>query len=235
MSFCNTLRRRPSCSGLIPVLLAADGLPFKESELKTHDLAIPIPSQVNPRSLRVIILTPSSLSPEKMDATLSRLQHFESLTGGTDSAIMFPLFPAPSAIGAKNNASEPFPSSLHAFTEAQLLLMEQSINIPILPLSAPSSLPKIISSFISSLNSSLAVSTTMKPVNAAVDVLPYATGNGSMSQEVHIAMTDMFTSMRDVAGMGSGEETRRTLVQKGLAEDEAEDCMQFWVEEWICE
>lgn len=170
-----------------------------------------------------------------MDLTISRLQHFESLTGGTDSAILFPLFPAPGAIGARNNVSEPLPTFLHAFTRAQLLLMDQSISIPILPLSTPSSLPKIISSFITSLNSSLAVSETSKPIIAAVDVLPYATGNGSMSQDVHIAMTDMFTSMRDVAGMGSGEETKRRLVQKGLAEDEAEDCMQFWVEEWICE
>lgn len=56
-----------------------------------------------------------------------------------------------------------------------------------------------------------------------------------MSKGVHIAMTDMFTSMRDVAGVGSGEDTKRKLVQKGLSEDEAEDCMQFWVEEWICE
>lgn len=113
--------------------------------------------------------------------------------------------------------------------------MDQSINIPILPLSTPSSLPKIINSFITSLNTNLTVSATSKPINAAVDVLPYATGNGAMSKGVHIAMTDMFTSMRDVAGMGSGEDTKRKLVQKGLSEDEAEDCMQFWVEEWICE
>ncbi|QDS67790.1 hypothetical protein FKW77_006669 [Venturia effusa] len=207
-------------------------MPLKESELKTHDLAIPISSQRTQRSLRVIILTQSSLTPGKIDSTLSRLQHFESLTGGTDSAIIFPLFPA-ARTGYKT--SEPFPSSIHGFTQAQLLLMEQSINIPILPLSTPTSLPKIISSFITSLNASLTVSATSKPINAAVDVLPYATGNGAMPRDVHIAMTDMFTCMRDVAGMGSGEETKKRLVQQGLAEQEAEDCMQFWVEEWICD
>lgn len=138
-------------------------------------------------------------------------------------------------MASKNNASEPFPTSVHAFTQAQLLLMDHSINIPILPLSTPSSLPNIIGSFIASLNSSLAVSATMKPVNAAMDVLPYATGNGAMSQEAHVAMTDTFTSMREVAGMGSGKETRKRLVQKGLTEDEAENCIQFWAEEWICE
>ncbi|TLD24505.1 hypothetical protein E2P81_ATG11841 [Venturia nashicola] len=235
MSFCNTLRRRPSCSSLFPILLATNDLPFKESELKTHDLAIPISSQGAPRSLRVIILTQSSISPEKIDATLSRLQHFEYLTGGTDSAIIFPLFPVSGPINAKTKASEPFPTALHAFTRTQLFLMDHSINIPILPLSTPCALPKVINSFISSLNSSLAVSAMMKPVNAAVDVLHYATGSGSMPQEVYIAMTDMFTSMRDVAGMGMGEETRSRLIQRGLSEDEAEACMQFWVEEWICE
>lgn len=81
----------------------------------------------------------------------------------------------------------------------------------------------------------MAVSAASKTVNAAIDVLPYATSNGSMSPEMHIAMTDVFSSMRDVAGMGEGEETKKRLVQQGLRDDEADDCMKFWVEEWICE
>jgi hypothetical protein len=48
-------------------------------------------------------------------------------------------------------------------------------------------------------------------------------------------MTDMFTSMRDVAGMGVGDEAIGRLVQGGLHEAEAEDCTQFWVEEWTCD
>lgn len=56
-----------------------------------------------------------------------------------------------------------------------------------------------------------------------------------MTMNVHIAMTDMFTSLRDVAGMGAGEETKRRLRQQGLTNEEAEECMQFWEEEWICE
>ena len=56
-----------------------------------------------------------------------------------------------------------------------------------------------------------------------------------MSQEVHIAMTDMFASMRDVAGVGAGDEAMGRLIQGGLNKDEAEDCTQFWVEEWICD
>jgi hypothetical protein len=113
--------------------------------------------------------------------------------------------------------------------------MDQSINIPILPLSTPNSLPKIINTFITSLNTSLALSAAHEPIIAAIDVLPYATGNGAMSKEVHIAMTDMFTSMRDVAGMGVGDEAIERLVQGGLHEAEAEDCTQFWVEEWTCD
>jgi hypothetical protein len=209
---------------------------FSETELKTHDLIISIPSsESSARSLRLLILTQSSLAPENMETTLSRLQHFESLTGGTDSAIIFPLFGAQSSTGSNNNQPLPFPTPLHAFTQAQLLLMDQLINIPIIPLSTPASLTKVINTFITSLNASLAVSAASQPTSAAVHVLPYATSSGTMSQETRMAMTNMFTCMRDVAEMGVGDEAKEILVRGGVKQDEADDCMQFWAEEWICE
>jgi hypothetical protein len=68
-----------------------------------------------------------------------------------------------------------------------------------------------------------------------MDILPYSTVNGRMTQDTHIAMTDLFTCMGDVAGMGVGEEAVRRLVGGGVKENEAEGCVEFWKEEWVCE
>lgn len=236
--FCSPLIRYHWEVGL-PIRLPIEHHLIKvlsETELKTHDLVIPIPSSASSaRSLCLLILTQSSVTPENMETTLSRLQHFESLTGGTDSAIIFPLFSAQGSMGSTSYQSLPFQTPLHAFTQAQLLLMDQLINIPILPLSTPASLPKVINTFITSLNASLAVSAALQPVSATVHVLPYATSSGTMSRETSMAMTGMFTCMRDLAGMGVGDEAKEILVRGGVKQGEANDCMQFWAEEWICE
>jgi len=56
-----------------------------------------------------------------------------------------------------------------------------------------------------------------------------------MTQDTHIAMTDLFSCLRDVANMGDREGAVRRLVDGGVRQEEAEACVDFWEEEWVCD
>ena len=78
-----------------------------ESQLEAHDIALPLsePSRMNDnqqskRTLRLLLLSPNGMSDTSLPITLSRIQHFASLTGGIDVAIVMLL-----------SASRPFASA----------------------------------------------------------------------------------------------------------------------------
>jgi len=249
MSFDTTLRRRASCSSLVPVLVSSPGLNLRgtyhrladsaqsfhlhtaESSHPTHDLAIPLHNQRHPtqRTLRLLVFTPTTLNPTTHSATLSRIQHFAVLTGGRDIAILFLLTPSPSQ--PTSNPTHPTP--LHAYCALQLALSTVSTSgvshiPPLLPCPSPSSVPTLLKTFTDTLASAPAQTRAVerkRQVNAALDLLPHCTVEAILGEEAGLALMDLSADLRGVVSAALAGDAVARGVDGGVVE--------FWREEWV--
>jgi len=183
------------------------------------------------RWFRIIFLTESTIMQENLQPTLARLQHFDSLTGGVDCAILFLL---PSSISAENvnykeMATSCFATPMHGYAQLQVTLLESNLRIPLLPLMGPASLPRTVQLYTGALN---AKKTTPKQPTAVRDLVPHCTGNAPMKADTFTTITDQFACLRDLADMDE-EEGLENLVEAGLDREEAGNCVEFWEMEWV--
>ncbi|KAK3113284.1 hypothetical protein LTR53_009568 [Teratosphaeriaceae sp. CCFEE 6253] len=212
--FCTTLRRRPSINACVAALTARPGLGLRESRLDTHDIAISLDDGAGPmdggalRCLRLLLLGPSSTDASKLEATLDRIQHFMSLTGGRDLAIAFLLQgPPPSSFTSarqlvdvmgigKGNAT----SGMHAYTLLQATLVERldPSHIPLLPVATLESLPILLQKYVASLSQREPLRGMRKPPTA-LDLLQLCTANPPMPQETAYILSDLFANLRELA------------------------------------
>lgn len=95
-----------------------------------------------------------------------------------------------------------------------------------------SALASVITAFAKSFTSKISPP-PMKPVNAALDVLPYCTTDAPMRQEALVALTDQTTCLRDVASLR--EEDMQRLLEGGMSEEDVGGVLGFWAEEWVVE
>ncbi|KAJ9648387.1 hypothetical protein H2199_001241 [Coniosporium tulheliwenetii] len=205
-----------------------------------------------------------STTPAVLPATLSRIQHFAALTGATDIAIIFllspPVPPTNSTRNGASNSHQPHSaassaSGLHAYHQlsASLLMHADIPSIPLLPLSDLSSLESLLRTYVSALCTPQPAAAPQKLPNAAMELLPFCTTSPPMRQETVIRLTDLFSSLRDLAVVGEvgegvdesgdgrdgrsverAEELVRGLVEL-LGEEEAKAAVEFWKEEWVAE
>lgn len=191
--------------------------------MQTHDISIPFGT----KQYRVLVLTQSSTLDANKAFTLSRVQHFEDLTGGTDSAILF-QHSEPFRDAAKNSmlAQE----MLQSFQNLQYLLLSNDISIPLLYISSPTALCRALQCLTAAEHNSAEPNLPI----AATSVLPYCTVEPPMSQEAFTVLSDMFPCMRSVASM-QREESLWRMVGKGMCETDAEACLEFWKEEYLAE
>ena len=193
-----------------------------ENSLQTHDIAVPLVPHQNGRFHRAIILTQSCTTQSHKAGTLSRVQHFEALGGGTDSSIIFVQMPA--------SSQQCCQQALQAFQDVQFLLLSNSIYIPVLYVASPEALPSAIKTLTSPVSS---IPEPNLPL-AATCVLPYCTDEFPMKAETLTALSDIFPNMRSVASLQREEDTS-ILVAAGMCEAEAEDCVEFWKAEYLAE
>ena len=213
-----------------------------ENDLGTHDLhvtiRIPAHGQTKEQTLRFLILTPSTIASDKVEGTLSRVQRLSSLSGGKFCASIFhlsPFLPPPKPHGPRN-ASVPksaFPTPVHAFNTLQIALHKSHINIPLLPLSAPSALPTLLTTF--SRPFTQVAPLGPKLPNAAMDILPFCTTDAPTRQELLVKVSDVAGSLREVASLGLREDDAARLVEEGMGEEDVDGLLRFWEEEWVVE
>lgn len=84
---CYSLRKRPDWGSFASAVLKANNIKWKETQLDTHDAALPIPGQPH-RVLRAIFLSPSDVGTDDCQNRIQRLFH---LNGGQDVVIVFLL------------------------------------------------------------------------------------------------------------------------------------------------
>ncbi|KAK5674760.1 hypothetical protein LTS10_012496 [Elasticomyces elasticus] len=214
--FCTTLRRRASFSSAIPSLTASTGVKLRESRLNTHDVAIPLGPTGNPTAgaaiaiccVRYLLLAPSSMDKAKIDTTLDRIQHFASLTGGQDLAIVFLLQTPPSTsfaparelLGGASSSTSPATSGMYAYTSLQAILVDRS-DIPYvltLPLANLEGLSNLLHRHSSSTARPLQIKAPTKPPGP-LDMLKLCTSNPPMVQHTAYVLSDLFENLQDLA------------------------------------
>ncbi|EKG22288.1 hypothetical protein MPH_00355 [Macrophomina phaseolina MS6] len=250
--FCSTLRRRASFKALVPTLTANPGLNLRENSLNTHDLAIPLPRQGRAdtaRTLRVLLLCPSSTSPDAFSATLDRVQHFTALNGGLDSIIVFLLDTA-------GDSPPEQPTTLHAYSHLSTsLLADPNIaSIPLIPLASLTSFDAVLKSYISSNSAARAAQMVQakRPdtFNTALDLVPWCVARENTkpldntvpldANQVNL-LTDLFGSLREFAEAAVGNENDRRVKEKVeemkslLGAGVAQDILDFWRDEWYAD
>ncbi|KAM3419678.1 hypothetical protein BST61_g3011 [Cercospora zeina] len=213
--FCNSLRRRPSYASAIPTLLAQanyDHIP--EQLLNTHDIAVPITVETEPRNglprptrhLRFLLLSPSTVADSKLGTTLGRIQHFSFLTT-EPIAIIFLLNPPRNssfqsakqlAEGAAESRTDGVAGTL-AFTKLHAEMVNQADLpcIPILPLHSIDGLPTLLQShaakFVNQKAGQVRSTTTSR------DLMQLCTWRQPMSGFTANVLSDTFDNLRDMA------------------------------------
>lgn len=210
-----------------------------------------------------------------MDTTFKRIQHFASLTGGEDLAIVFLLHRAPvkSFVTAKqlttgHGENDSNVEGIHGYSKLQAEMINHSEvpYIPTLPLCKPEGLADLLKKHFTSL--------TRPPPNhkamaTSFELLQLCTANPPMSQQTAFILTDLFTDLRDLAracssvgsapnsspptarlatsqecdvpelsldmsrqGADSSATHRLKRLRDLVGDQECQDIIDFWQEEW---
>ena len=229
--FCTNLRRRASFASVLPLLISTEGLKLRgeytssrllslpcslptENRLETHDLAIPLTTTLDTngqnhitptRQLRVLLLSPTSISAANLPHTLDRIHHFAGLTGGQDLVIVF-LLSSPARTNA--NASDQTIStntdikSTLAYTHLQASLLPRTDipYIPILPVSNLTNLPELLQKQATALSHRhQQPPTTSNNTSKPLELLELATTEPPMIRETLFFVTDCFANLRELA------------------------------------
>jgi len=167
---------------------------------------------------------------------MARIQHFSALTGGLHSAIFF----LPQSQNSSpqrmplNEVATPLPHPLQPFQDLQLSLVRSNTFIPCFYLATPGSVSGVLKVLTTSI--SLEASNTGPEIpNAGRDLLPYCAIDGPMDQATFTAVSDMFPSLRHLAGLEDGKVGAKRMGMAGIGEQNGEDCLSYWREEWVIE
>ncbi|KAK6004111.1 hypothetical protein QM012_008961 [Aureobasidium pullulans] len=264
--FCTSLRRRSSFASVVPLLAAPSGLAVKESMLETHDIAIPIPEfpkaapdTKSKRMLRLLLLSPNSMSEEQLPATIARIQHFVILTGGLDVAIVMSL-----------SVSKPFSSAKdllvaselddmngiqsYARLQAELLTKTELTWVPILPLVKLDGIVELIKIHAQSISRP-----KPKPSSAVrpMDMLAHCTTDPPLSSLAINLASDTFPCLSNVAQAALDHDPNPSLHDSGefswsddstqshpgqfkvldeqLGPEIVGNMIDFWIMEWAIE
>ncbi|KAK5120359.1 hypothetical protein LTR85_006298 [Meristemomyces frigidus] len=192
-----------------------------ESQLSTHDVSIPLSAVVDSRTgnalstrhLRLLLLSRSAVAETKLDDTIKRIQHFASLTGGQDLAIVFLLAAPPAGstfVSAKQlavdtssaTASNDDTEGVYAYTRLQAVLVNHADipNLPILPLADLEGLAALLKKHVANFTRARtpqAQGTTA--VATPFELLQVCTANPPMSQQTAYVLSDLFANIKELA------------------------------------
>jgi hypothetical protein len=183
-----------------------------ESQLKTHDIEVPIENGIDPRIgnapparlLRVLLLSRSAVNDAKLKETMERIQHFALLTGGQHLLILFLLNPPEDASFTtakkltKNDVNPAGADAILAYSKLQAEMIGQAgiTHIPIRPILDIDELQTTIEKHITT---SKTQATRAKPASTSFELLKFCTVNPPMSHQAAYIISDIFTDLKDLA------------------------------------
>ncbi|KAF6233402.1 hypothetical protein HO173_008334 [Letharia columbiana] len=229
--FCSTLRRRPSLSTLIPLLTSSADPRLQETNLQTHDLALPTqpqPShtaqQQRPTTQPFLILTSSSLHDP--NAT-ERMNRFSTLTSS----------PVPTIVFLLSTSEQSDATGVHGFMELQTHLHPLPTPPPLLPIPSPHHLLAILRTYTTAPAPSPSPSPPPPPPAATLSLLPHVTATAParpLSTHTTNVLSDLCRSVREVAVL-AGTEGGRGVLGEWLGEEGGKGVAEFWEGEWMVE
>lgn len=237
-----------------------------ENDLATHDIALYVGPKTghNTRQLRVLLLSPSTVSEHKLERTVERIQHLAHLTGAQDIAIAFLVSPPAGAQFASARtlvgpAEHHGTNGMLAYCKLQAeLISHTDLNVPILPLPTLEALPAFLQSQLAAIAGPIRV---QPPVTTPFHLLQHCTAAPPLRRDTAFLLSDTFENVKDLAegccmvlssapefsssssfeepisGSESEEDARKKLKQlRDLIDtNEWENLVVFWQKEWAME
>lgn len=133
-----------------------------------------------------------------------------------------------------NEAATTHPHPLQPFQDLQLSLVKSNTFLPCFYLATPASVPGVLKVLTTSLSSEASHPGPEIP-NAGRDLLPYCAVDRPMDQATFTAVSDMFPSLRPLAVLEDGEVGVNRMRMAGIEQQNGEDCLAYWREEWVTE
>ncbi|RWQ99975.1 hypothetical protein C8Q69DRAFT_43450 [Paecilomyces variotii] len=223
LTVCFSLRTRPVWPVLHPVLMSTSGIRLQEAHLETHDFSFSIPSTQGNRSLRILLLTPSSLSPSDKAETIYRIERLSSPPGGQDVLIAFLL-----SENAFTSASRR--SNLAPLLDLQALLVSElpsPHSIPIVPIADSSTFLSSMQEYISALTNPPRLSVPREPVTSLLAHMTTSAPYHLLSAEESNILTDLFPSWRELSRAVRSDEGRE-LLREYLELETVRRIVEFW-------
>ncbi|KAI0428824.1 hypothetical protein F5Y09DRAFT_277690 [Xylaria sp. FL1042] len=210
---CKSLRKRLDWAGLPASLLQNRNScgKWKETQLDTHDIAIPLNTQ---RVFRAIFVSPRDV----VSASCSnRIERLYNLNAGQDSAIIFLL-----------RHEDQQQSAVHALMTLQLQIVGRW-ELPVIPVDSVAAVPASLVAIQSQLPSRAA---NRKPPSPASQLLPFCSDGVPLAEHTVNILTDTTSGFRDLLNKLSSNAMFESEIAQLLGDD-ADKLRNFWAEDYL--
>ncbi|KAI0539716.1 hypothetical protein GGR58DRAFT_219938 [Xylaria digitata] len=208
---CTSLRKRLDWASLPASLLRSNSScgSWNETQLNTHDIAIPIPTQ---RVFRAICMSPRDVAS---DSTLNRIERLYNLNAGQDSGIIFLL---------KHHDEQQ--CAVSALMTLQLQLVGKWA-LPIIPVESIAAVPASLVTIHRQLAST---ASGRKAPNPAIHLLPLCSSREPLAEHTVNVLTDTTSGFRDLLDkLLSSSEFESEIAN--LLEEDADKLRGFWTDD----
>ncbi|KAI1128387.1 hypothetical protein F5Y10DRAFT_240566 [Nemania abortiva] len=213
--FCASLRKRLDWAGLPSLLWKSNSRDlsgkWKEIQLDTHDISIPLTAQ---RVFRAIFISPRDMASAR---TLGRIERLHNLNDGQDSGIIFLL---------KHDDDQQ--SAVPALMTLQLQLVG-NWELPVIPVESVAAVP---ASLLALRRELVASDANRKAANPASSLLPFCSDKGRLAEHSVNVLTDMTSGFRDLLSKLSSDAQFVAEISQLLDED-ADKLKGFWVNDYL--
>ncbi|KAI1118920.1 hypothetical protein F5Y14DRAFT_184692 [Nemania sp. NC0429] len=211
---CASLRKRSAWAGLTSSLLQSKSScgKWKETQLDTHDVAIPLPTQ---RVLRTILMSPPDVA---LTGSTSRIERLHSLTGGQDTAIIFLLV---------NDDDQQ--NAVSALMTLQLKLIG-NWDLPIIPVESVVAMPASLEALRRQLV--CPVASSPKALSPTTCLLPFCSDGTPLADHTVNLITDTTSGFRNLVAKLSSDTVFESEIAPLLGDD-AHTLRRFWTGEYL--
>ncbi|KAI3328874.1 hypothetical protein HD806DRAFT_530282 [Xylariaceae sp. AK1471] len=217
---CSSLRKRMDWATLPLALLQSNSAcgKWKEIELATHDVAIPVstPSASSSRVFCAIFISPRDVGSAK---SLNRIERLYTLKGGQDAGIIFLL---------KHDDND------HQSAVATLMTLQLQLvgnwTLPIIPVESVAAVPATLAILQRQL---VPTAANRKVSSPASSILPFCTDDKQpLAEHTVNVLTDVTSGFRDLLDKLLSNAVFESEIAQLLDED-AKKLSQFWRKEYV--
>ncbi|KAK9425074.1 hypothetical protein SUNI508_03214 [Seiridium unicorne] len=215
---CSSMRKRSDWASLFPALLQSTNPTgrWKEAQLETHDVAMPLPLPGQPSHLAFRAICLSSQDIGSLE-TRKRIERLYNVNGGQYIAVVFLM---------KQHNEESGPAMMMKLQKELLGGWE----MPIIPILETGTFPSTIKAFHHQLMTSAAPD---KPPDPVRSLLPHCSDIGNLPEHTVNVLSDITKDFKEVISNATTPEGQRHL--RDYLGNDAERLIKFWQAEYLVE